>query len=59
MKQINGTPINIESDILGRITLKGKSIFNRKDEILVKADATRVPSAETEQLSIWMADSGS
>ena len=38
MKQINGTPINIESDILGRITLKGKSIFNRKDEILVKAE---------------------
>ena len=44
MKQINGIPINIESDILGRITLKGKSIFNRKDEILVKADATSVPS---------------
>ncbi|MCR5573880.1 MAG: His-Xaa-Ser system radical SAM maturase HxsC [Bacteroidaceae bacterium] len=44
MKQINGIPINIESDILGRITLKGKSIFNRKDEILLKADATSVPS---------------
>ena len=44
MKQINGTPINIESDVLGRITLKGKSIFNRKDEILVKVDATSVPS---------------
>ena len=44
MKQINGIPINIGSDILGRITLKGKSIFSRKDEILVKADATSVPS---------------
>ncbi len=44
MKQINGTPINIKSDILGRITLKGKCIFNRKDEILVKADATSMPS---------------
>ena len=44
MKQINGIPINIESDILGRITLKGKNIFNRKDEILVKANATSVPS---------------
>ena len=44
MKQINGIPINIESDILGRITLKGKSIFNRKDEIFVKSDASSVPS---------------
>ena len=44
MKQINGTPLNIEYDILGRITLSGKSIFNRKDEILVKADATSVPT---------------
>ena len=43
MKQINGTPFNIEADILGRITLKGKW-FNRKDEILVKADAKNVPS---------------
>lgn len=44
MKQTNGTPFNIETDILGRITLKDKCIFNRKDEILVKADATSVPS---------------
>ena len=39
MKQINGRAYNIEADILGRITLKGKSIFNRTDAILVKADA--------------------
>jgi hypothetical protein len=44
MKQINGIPVNIDADILGRITLKGKSIFNRKDEILVKPDATSVPT---------------
>ena len=44
MKQINGTAFNIEADILGRITLKGKSIFNRKDEILAKADAKDFPS---------------
>ena len=44
MKQINGTAYNIEADILGRITLKGKNIFNRKDEILVKADAKDLPS---------------
>ena len=44
MKQINGIPINIENDILGKITIKGKSIFNRKDEILVRKDATRIPS---------------
>ena len=44
MKQINGTAFNIEADILGRITLKGKSIFNRKDKILVKTDANDLPS---------------
>ena len=44
MKQINGTAFNIESDILGRITLKGKNIFNRKDEILVRADAKDLSS---------------
>ena len=43
MKQINGTPFNIETDILGRITLKGK-LFNRKDEILVKTDTKDMPS---------------
>ena len=44
MKQIVGTALNIEADILGRITLKGKSILNRKDEILVKTDAKDLPS---------------
>lgn len=44
MKQINGTSLNIEADILGRITLKGKGLFSRKDEILVRADIARVPS---------------
>lgn len=44
MKQINGISFNIQSDILGRITLKDKSIFNRKDEILVKNDASKIPS---------------
>ena len=44
MKQINGTSLNIGSDILGRITLKGKGIFSRKDEILVKTNASSVPS---------------
>ena len=43
MKQINGTPININADILGRITLKNKNIISRKNEILVKANVTSVP----------------
>ena len=43
MKQINGTPININADILGRITLKNKNITSRKNEILVKANMTSVP----------------
>ena len=44
MKQINGTPININADILGRITLKNKNITSRKNEILVKANVTSVPA---------------
>lgn len=44
MKQINGTPININADILGRITLKNKNITSRKNGILVKANVTSVPA---------------
>ena len=44
MKQINGTPINIEEDILGRITLKKRNVFGRKDYILVAEDLPNVPS---------------
>lgn len=43
MKQINGNAIYIENDILGRITLKDKALFCRKDEILVKPDIDTVP----------------
>ena len=39
MKHINGTPINIVSDILGKITFKEQSIFSRKNKILVRPDA--------------------
>lgn len=44
MKQITGTPINIEEDILGRITLKKRNVFSRKDYILVAEDLSKVPS---------------
>lgn len=44
MKQIAGTPINIEEDILGRITLKKRNVFSRKDYILVAKDLLNVPS---------------
>ena len=44
MKQINGIAFNIKADILGRITLKGENIFNRKDKILVKANTKDCPS---------------
>ena len=43
MKQITGTPINIEEDILGRITLKKRNIFSRKDHILVEEELSNVP----------------
>lgn len=43
MKQITGQPNNIATDILGRITISGKNMFNRTDYILVKKDATTVP----------------
>lgn len=44
MKQINGNPLNITTEILGRITLAGKNIFSRKDEILVQKGLSKVPS---------------
>ena len=44
MKQITGTPINIEEDILGRITLKNRNVFSRKDYILVAENLSNVPS---------------
>lgn len=43
MKQIIGTPININGDILGKITLK-EHLFNRKDRIFVKPNLTSIPS---------------
>lgn len=47
MKQLIGTAENITGDILGRITKSGKNIFNRKDTILVSADASSVPFGYT------------
>lgn len=44
MKQIKGIAFNIGEDILGQITLTGKSILNRKDIILVKSDVRHTPS---------------
>lgn len=44
MKQITGTPIHIEEDILGRITLKKRNVFSRKDYIYVTSDLARIPS---------------
>lgn len=43
MKQITCTPINIEKDILGRITLKKRNVYNRKDYILVSENLASVP----------------
>lgn len=39
MKQLKGTAYNIDNDILGRITLRGKSIYNRANHIIVKQGA--------------------
>jgi len=44
MKKIIGTPINIEEDVLGRITLKKKNVFSRKDYILVAEGLSNIPS---------------
>ena len=44
MKQINGTPINITSDILGKITFKEQNIFSRKNKVLVKPNAINIAS---------------
>ena len=44
MKQINGTPINIVSDIIGKITFKEHNIFNRKNKIFVTPNAFNIKS---------------
>lgn len=51
MKQITGTTQNITTDILGRITLCGKNIFNRKDAIFVKRDIDSCPSGYSAVIS--------
>lgn len=43
MKQIVGTPYNIEADILGRVTLTDKCVFGRKDTVLVKSGVKNAP----------------
>lgn len=40
MKQLQGKCHNLGNEILGKITLKGKNIFNRKDYILVSENAS-------------------
>ncbi len=50
MKQINGVASNINEDILGIITLKGRSIFNRKRYILV-SDITSAKSGYAATIS--------
>ena len=47
MKQISGIPISIEEDILGRITLKKRNVFSRKDYIYVASDLTTIPFGYT------------
>lgn len=44
MKQIKGIAHNIHTTILGRITLKKKNVFCRKNEILVCKNLTKIPS---------------
>ena len=44
MKQIHANIYNIEDTILGKITLTGKNIFNRKDYILVQKGLNSCPS---------------
>lgn len=51
MKQITGQVQNITTDILGRITLCGKNIFNRKDTIYVKMDIESCPSGYSAVIS--------
>ena len=44
MKQIKGIAHNVNTTILGRITLVGKNVFCRKDEILVCKGVEKIPS---------------
>lgn len=40
MKQLQGKCHNLSNEILGKVTLKGKNIFNRKDYILISETAS-------------------
>ena len=51
MKHINGNQRNITDYVMGRITLK-KSLFNRKDQILVDGGATHCPSGYTATITM-------
>lgn len=44
MKQIKGIAHNINTTLLGRITLTGKNIFSRKEDIFVSKGITNIPS---------------
>lgn len=43
MKQISGVPYNVKSEILARVTTKGKNLFERKNTVLVGRDLNSVP----------------
>ena len=43
MRQIRGISINIKEDVLGRITLKKRNVFSRKDYILVAENLSNIP----------------
>jgi His-Xaa-Ser system radical SAM maturase HxsC len=42
MKKLLGTPQNINTEILGKVTLKGVGIFSRKDYVYVAKNATDI-----------------
>lgn len=58
MKQIVGKQNNISDYVMGRITSK-KSLFNRKDQILVDVDAIQCPSGYTAVITLQKETKGS
>jgi His-Xaa-Ser system radical SAM maturase HxsC len=43
MKNLTGNPINIDKEILGKVTFKGVNLFSKKDYVFVAPNTTKLP----------------
>lgn len=53
MKQISGTPLNIVEEVIGRVTLRKRNVFSRKDYILIDEELTNIPTGYSAVITAW------